>query len=414
MATIRIATTRQRDLQPLGTAGQTAIECWSVLSALLLRELGPSHAALFAEPVVNPAQGETDWYTEGEATPVPLTMLDPDARAAVQAERMRLEQDMRSLAARRRAASGEGERFLADMLMLALSVPGDDHVYAVDGRPVLVAWGHASAGGAPEQVVLTGLRQGSPVPMTILPPPVLPVAASRIRRWLMPALLASLLLPLLALLLLWFDPFGWYLVGRAQCRVAAGEPALLNELHDAADREAQLRAQLAQVTDDAGRRHLQCPPIQVPAPVAPAAAPSVPDAAPPSQDVQRATQRGAHGGKLQVILAWEDRNDLDLHVICPDGQEIQYSNKVACGGHLDVDANGTASSADSSPVENVYFDSPAPGTYKVVVNPFAMRVGPDSNFRVTIRREGEPDQITTGTAHNGAYNQIATQVEVAP
>jgi hypothetical protein len=409
MAIIRITTTRQRDLQPLGTAGQTAVETWSVLSALLARELSPAHAALLAEPVVDAARGETDWYADGEGTPIPIAMADPAVRAAALAERARLEQDIRAMAGRKRTSRDEGERFLGEMLGLALSVPGEDQVYVLGGKPVLVAWGHAPAGAAPEQVTLTGVTRHAPVPMTILPPPVLPVMRSLLRRWFLPALLVASLLPLLALLLLFFDPFGWYAVGAPQCRVAEGQPELLALLKNETDREATLRAQLAQVTEDAGRRHLQCPPIQVQAP-----APPAPPQTPPSRDVQRATERGAHGGKLQIILAWEDRNDLDLHVICPGGAEISYLTRNACNGHLDVDANGDTRTATASPVENVYFDNPAAGTYRVIVDPYVMRVGVESRYRVTIRREGEDDKVIEGVAHNGQRSQPVTEVEVPP
>jgi hypothetical protein len=407
MAVIRIATTRQRDFRPLGTAGQIAIDSWSVLTTLLARELSPAHAALFAEPVVDAARGETDWYAEGDGSPVPIGLADPGVRETALNERARLEQGIRGLAARKRSAPDESQRFLGDMLELALSIPGNDQVYVLGNRPVLVAWGHAPSGAAPERVALTGQSAAPPVAMAILPPPRLPATVSRLRRWLIPALLASLLLPLLALLLLFLDPFGWYAVAAPQCHIAPGQPALLAALRDAADQEATLRAALAQVTDEAGRRHLQCPPIHVQAPATPAPAP-------PSGDVKRAEERGAHTGKLQIILAWEDRNDLDLHVLCPDGSEISYNTRQSCGGELDVDANGDARTAGASPVENVFFQEPAAGVYRVLVDPYAMRVAVDSPFRITIRREGEPDRVITGTAHNGQHGQEVTQVEVAP
>jgi hypothetical protein len=415
MAVVRITTTRQRDLQPLGTAGQTVVESWSVLSSLLTRELSPKHAALLAEPVVDTARGETDWYGDGDGAPIQITLLDPQLRAEVEAERARLEQDVRTLAARKRADTREGERFLGEMLALALSVPGEAHVYALGRQPVLVAWGHAPAGGTPEQVALTGFTPAAPLPMTILPPPRLPGVASLIRRFLLPAILASLLLPLAALLLVWLDPFGWYVVPPAECHVAPGQLALLGTLHDEMDKEATLRAQLADVTEDAGRRHLQCPPIVVQAPPPPTPPPQPPPPPPPrSADADRAAERGGHSGKLQIILAWEDRNDLDLHVMCPGGAEISFNTKNACGGQLDVDANGDSRTANASPVENVFFEQPAPGTYTVVVDPYAMRVGVDSAFRVTIRRDGQPDKVIRGVAHNGQRRQMVTRVEITP
>ena len=75
MGVTRIATTRSQDLQPLGTAGQTAMESWSALVSLLTRALSPTHARLLAEPVANPARGEVDWYADGEDQAAPLLDL---------------------------------------------------------------------------------------------------------------------------------------------------------------------------------------------------------------------------------------------------------------------------------------------------------------------------------------------------
>ena len=411
MAIIRITTTRQRDFQPLGTAGQTAVEAWSVLSTMVSRELSPAHAALFAEPVIDAMRGETDWYTEGDSPPIPISLADPTVRAAVLDEKARLERDIRGLAVRKRSATEEGDRFLGEMLGLALSIPSDAQIYMTENRPVLVAWGHAPAGGSPEQVQLVGLSQRAPLPMTILPPPVIPTAVSLLRRWLPLSLLAALSLVMLALLLLLFDPFGWYNVIAPQCRVAEGQPALLAVLRQEAERESALRAQLAQITDEAGQRHLRCPPIVV---QAPPPQPSQQPQQPPSPDAQRATERGAHQGKLQIILTWEDRNDLDLHVQCPGGHEIYHAARSSCGGQLDVDANADTNTATATPVENVFFSDPPPGPYRVIVDSFAMRVAVDSRFRVTIRREGKPDQVVEGVAQNGQHRQVVTEFEIAP
>jgi hypothetical protein len=96
MSATRIATTRSQDLQPLGTAGQTAMESWGALVSLLSRALSPAHARLLAEPMVNPARGEVDWYAEGEDEAVPL----PNLPAAEQ-ERVRAELDRQTPADRR-------------------------------------------------------------------------------------------------------------------------------------------------------------------------------------------------------------------------------------------------------------------------------------------------------------------------
>ncbi len=403
MANLRIATTRAQDLQPLAAAGQAGIESWRALHTLLLQDLSPAHAALLAEPVANAARGEVDWYAEGDGPAIPLQELPEPARAAATDRLDQLVGGIEALAAKLGDSRMNADRLLADMLRLALRLPGTDSVYVRGGQPVLVGWGHVRSGGRGGAVVLTGPVMPPPAPhAAILPPPPSPYAAAAPpRMWLWGALGAALLAPLLALELGMRDPFGWFAVDMPQCRLEPGQLALAQGLDDGVAREGVLRTELARLTADAGQRRLLCPPV-----------PAQQAAAPQSQDAERAQRQGAQGGKLQVILAWDDRNDLDLHVVCPDGVDINFIRRRACGGTLDVDANGDVRQLTSAPVENVFFTEPASGRYRVVVDPYGMRDRAASPFRVTIRRDGRPDEVVTGTAQNGRRNQAAAEFTV--
>lgn len=420
MAAIRIATTRQRDMQPLAVAGQTTIEAWLTLQTVLARELGPAHAALLAEPVLNPALGEVDWYADAAGPVRPQSALTAGEQAAVWAEAGRLVADIRALAARLGVSRADGDRLLAEMLTLALPPANadglpellPDDLYAAPAappasglQPILVAWGHSRMGARGVTRALTGAKTPVAAAMGILPPPPSPYGVTPRRTWLWGVLGASLLAPALALALLWQDPFGWFRIDVAACRLVPGQLDLARTLQDEAAQEGVLRAELSRLVADAGQRRLMCPPIQPPAPLA-AATP------PPSADEDRARRRGAQGGKLQVILAWDDRNDLDLHVFCPDGSSLNFIRRRACGGTLDVDANGDFNSLTETPVENVFFDEPQPGAYRIVVDPYGMRVRPNTPFRVTVRRDGKPDEVFTGTAVLGRRNQQVGQIRV--
>ncbi len=406
MANLLIATTRSQDLQPLAAAGQTGIEAWSTLRTLLLRRLSPGHAALLAEPVVNEARGEVDWYAEGDGPAARLQDLPEPERAAAQARLAALVGAIETLAAELRSSRMASDRFLSDMLRLAMRLPGDDAVYVQVGQPVLVGWGHVRSGRRGGAAVLTGPAMPSPAAQSaILPPPPSPYAARPTpRTWLWGVLGASLLAPLLAGLLAWRDPFGWFAIDVPQCRLEPGELGLTQSLQEAVAREGVLRTELARLTADAGQRRLMCPPERPPQQAA----------VPPSQDTERAQQQGAQSGKLQVILAWDDRNDLDLHVVCPDGLDINFIRRRACGGTLDVDANGDMHHLTPTPIENVFFTEPQPGRYRVIVDPYGMRERAASPFRVTLRRDGQPDQVMTGTAQNGQRNQAVTEFTVTP
>jgi len=82
----------------------------------------------------------------------------------------------------------------------------------------------------------------------------------------------------------------------------------------------------------------------------------------------RVEREGGDSGIVQISLAWDDYNDLDLHVFCPSDERIYFNNKKSeCKGVLDVDMN--VRPVSRKPVENVVWKSDAPlGSYKVGVH----------------------------------------------
>lgn len=83
----------------------------------------------------------------------------------------------------------------------------------------------------------------------------------------------------------------------------------------------------------------------------------------------RLSRENARTGKIQVSLKWDNRNDLDIHLIEPSGNKISYRNKKSrAGGILDVDMNA-GEYESNKPVENIYYGVNAPaGHYRVVVD----------------------------------------------
>lgn len=424
-----LRTTRNADLIALGTGGQRVARCWDQITAHLAATLGPDHARLFAEPSFNAADGTIAWYAEGEGTATPIEEVPEPQQGAARERLAALVQEVQAAAARLKQGKREDERLLGELLDLALIVPDAGAVHVVerpDGtpQPVLAGWGHHRAGesAAPELLLgVAGLGARRASGMRIIGPP--PVAALR-RAWWPWLLAAALLLALLLfLLILLRDPFGWFRVPLAQCVIVPGQVERLQALREAEGRETALRAEIARRTLELGDRRAACPPPPAPAtppsqpprtepatpPATPPAAPPTPPTPPPSRDLQRAEQQGGQAGPLQIVLGWDDVNDLDLAVQCPNGQRISFQQRSACGGELDVDAN-VGPPFTSQAVENVRFGSqPAPGRYRIFVTNFprAQQMGPArSPFRVTVRQEGRPDRVITGTVGRGETLEV--------
>jgi hypothetical protein len=104
--------------------------------------------------------------------------------------------------------------------------------------------------------------------------------------------------------------------------------------------------------------------------------PTAPISAPPPPNVfkQRLDAAGAKTGDVQISLVWFNENDLDLHCIDPNGEEISYRHpRSASGGELDVDANREGRPITTTPVENIYWKNAPRGRYRVFVNHYLWR-----------------------------------------
>lgn len=117
--------------------------------------------------------------------------------------------------------------------------------------------------------------------------------------------------------------------------------------------------------------------------------------------LRRARAHGTTGGLLQVILTWNDQNDLDLHVICPDGGRIYYGAPLhQDGARLEHDANAANGTITNCPAESVVWHNTAqPGLYGIMVDPHTMRTGKSSAFRITVLYKGRVIKCASGRAY---------------
>jgi hypothetical protein len=105
---------------------------------------------------------------------------------------------------------------------------------------------------------------------------------------------------------------------------------------------------------------------------------------------------GNVNGVIRISLSWFNFDDLDLHVIEPNGTVIMFNtyrkpNITKTSGQLDVDMNN-GGGATRTPVENITWmdeDKMVEGTYKVYVDQFACRENEDPGCVVEIEHKGE-------------------------
>lgn len=109
---------------------------------------------------------------------------------------------------------------------------------------------------------------------------------------------------------------------------------------------------------------------------------------------------GNVNGVLRCSLHWFNYDDLDIHVIEPNGNEIYFRDKTSTSsGQLDIDMNaGSGQSRDA--VENIVWtdvDRMISGTYKLIVHNFCKREKIDVGFECEIECNGE--------LHHFSYNK---------
>ena len=130
---------------------------------------------------------------------------------------------------------------------------------------------------------------------------------------------------------------------------------------------------------------------------------------------ERLAKAGAQLGVVQVSLAWNNLNDLDLHCIDPNGEEIYFCHrKSASGGKLDIDANAGATGRTKTPIENIVWESnPPAGNYRVYVKLFAQHDSvAKTDFEVLVMVNGRVPLIYPGKVSQIKEKILITQFSV--
>lgn len=102
-------------------------------------------------------------------------------------------------------------------------------------------------------------------------------------------------------------------------------------------------------------------------------------------------------GDVQVLLSWDNYNDLDLVCEDPRGESVWFSNKfVSSGGQLEIDMNVDYPDSDK-PIENIFWKpGTAPkGKYRVLLIYYRRHIPTDeTTYKVMVKYGGKTKELT--------------------
>ncbi|WPJ72219.1 hypothetical protein DEEACLCL_00202 [Salmonella phage CRW-SP2] len=117
-------------------------------------------------------------------------------------------------------------------------------------------------------------------------------------------------------------------------------------------------------------------------------------------------------GYLRVSLAWNNDDDLDLHMFDPSGVRTYFHNRKGYSAELDIDMNGLGGmSKTREPVENIIFTDERrllDGVYRFDVNNFSQRETIDQGFTIEVEYKGEVKRFS----HAGLRNKQTAECAV--
>ncbi len=110
-------------------------------------------------------------------------------------------------------------------------------------------------------------------------------------------------------------------------------------------------------------------------------------------------------GDVTVTLRWSTKDDLDLHLLEPNGDSINFQTYVKprrsqYGGTLDVDKNAGTSQVEN-PIENIcYINTPPPGVFTVQVHFYSRKsIEREIPYQVLVQ-VGEETKVYQGIHRN--------------
>ncbi|WP_295138777.1 hypothetical protein [uncultured Reyranella sp.] len=260
----------------LGLAGDPVWRAAGQLRAAIASRLSREHADLLAIPEAEPSGRTIDWYAPFDGEVKRLGDLGEAERREILDKVHRLHGEIAGLATQMEAVErSNAERNFARLLRHALTAPGEETLYVVDGHPVMTFWGFTADAALPGVFLpspppaamrIAAPQVARPEAVMASAPAIAAVAAPRTLwwQWLLLGMVLMLILALLAWLVRPYLPrIEPYIEAEARERAlgfAVRQPMELQQTRVAtlAHDYEELRLELARLTDELSRRGGDC------------------------------------------------------------------------------------------------------------------------------------------------------------
>ncbi len=191
-----------KNYTPLGEEGNPVYKWATQIRVTIRRNIGAENINVFAIPQVNEDGDILDWYAPESGSVVPWSSATRDEQVSAKEQLAEIQQKLLATENKADKSEGKDHTVFKRLLKHVIQFPDDQHVYLVNGKPVLTFWGFVNTDSAPSSDPLTLLKIPEfpkPIDVTSIPVhdtvvEVLPVKRRSLWWWL-------LLLPLLLLLL---------------------------------------------------------------------------------------------------------------------------------------------------------------------------------------------------------------------
>lgn len=136
-----IATVFHDHLQPVAPGGRRVADAHEDIRRYLADNLGETHAALLAEPALDPTRGRSSWYTESSGELQRYVDAPAEVQEAAYQKLNRRVQEIQVHARELQGSQSRGDQIFGHVLEGAAEIPDQQHIYVAGEEPVLVAWG---------------------------------------------------------------------------------------------------------------------------------------------------------------------------------------------------------------------------------------------------------------------------------